>query len=219
MPTAPCLYIQDGEGASTQIDLNHFPFTIGRARECDYVINSHDVSRLHLQIDLHHQQLIIRDMGSTNGTTLNDEPMLPNRDYRLRANDRIDVAGVCVMVFDDPSTTAITPPKLIPKPGLKLDLDAAQVYIGNKRLDPPLSPSQIALLDLLIKYENRVVSRDAVRFHVWGPDEEVQEQTIDALVSRLRKRLSELDIEHDYIVTRRGFGLMFVNRPQVVTYP
>jgi DNA-binding response OmpR family regulator len=69
-----------------------------------------------------------------------------------------------------------------------------------------------------MKHENRIVSREEVRYYVWGPDEDVQEQTIDALVSRLRKRLNELDPEHDYIVTRRGFGLMFVNRPHVLTF-
>jgi DNA-binding response OmpR family regulator len=31
---------------------------------------------------------------------------------------------------------------------------------------------------------------------------------IDTLVSRLRRRLAELDADH-YVVTRRGFGLMF----------
>jgi DNA-binding response OmpR family regulator len=47
---------------------------------------------------------------------------------------------------------------------------------------------------------------------VWGSGEEVTDQTIDALVSRLRRRLLEADPDHDYVVTRRGFGLMFLNR-------
>jgi DNA-binding response OmpR family regulator len=51
---------------------------------------------------------------------------------------------------------------------------------------------------------------------VWGTDENITDQTIDALVSRLRKRLFELDRDHDYITTRRGFGLMFQNRKQVL---
>ena len=68
------------------------------------------------------------------------------------------------------------------------------------------------LLSLLVKQEGRVVTREALRAYVWGPDEDVSDQTIDALVSRLRKRLNEADPMHDYIVTRRGFGLMFNNR-------
>jgi DNA-binding response OmpR family regulator len=56
------------------------------------------------------------------------------------------------------------------------------------------------------------VTREQIRDFVWGPHEEVNDQTIDALVSRLRKRLEEADPEHEYILTRRGFGLMFRNR-------
>jgi DNA-binding response OmpR family regulator len=51
---------------------------------------------------------------------------------------------------------------------------------------------------------------------VWGPEEEVTDQTIDALVSRLRKRLDEADPDYEYVITRRGFGLMFRNRGHVM---
>ena len=67
-------------------------------------------------------------------------------------------------------------------------------------------------ISLLVENAGRIVSREEVCAHVWGPDEEVSDQTIDALVSRLRKRLNEADPGHEYLVTRRGFGLMFQDR-------
>lgn len=218
MATAPCFYVKQGERNRTQINLERFPFTIGRARECDYVIDSSDISRLHIRLELHHQQVVLRDLGSTNGTYLNGEAVQPNRDYRLRANDTVNLAGICVLIFDDPSTTAITPPEMLPRPGLRLDIASAQVFIGNRLVDPPLSPSQILLLEFLIQNEDNLVSREAVWQYVWGNNELLSDQTLDALVSRLRKRLKEFDPEHDYVVTRRGFGLMFNNRPQVISY-
>ena len=212
MPTAPCFYVNDGDREGSQIDLEHFPFSIGRARECDFVIDSPDVSRLHARFDFDHQQVYIMDLGSTNGTYLNNHPLEPNKQAKLRAGDEINIGNVALLLFDDPATTAQIAEVRLPTPGLRLDEMAAQVYIKGERLDPPLSPSQFTLLSLLVHNEDAVVTREDVRDYVWGSDVDVNDQTIDALVSRLRKRLTETDEEHDYIVTRRGFGLMFRNR-------
>ncbi len=64
-------------------------------------------------------------------------------------------------------------------------------------------------------YENpdRVVSRDDIVDRVW-PDsagEGVSEQAIDALVRRLRERLSEVDPENAYVTTVRGHGFRLNN--------
>jgi DNA-binding winged helix-turn-helix (wHTH) protein len=212
MPTAPCFYVTDGERAGLQVNLDHFPFNVGRARECDFVIDSPDVSRLHARFDFDHQQVYITDLGSTNGTYLNNHPLEPNRQARLRAGDEINVGNVIRLLFDDPATTMQMSEVKLPTPGLHLDEMAAQVFVKGQRLDPPLSPSQFSLLSLLVHNEDAVVTREDIRRYVWGGDMEVNDQTIDALVSRLRKRLLDADPDHDYILTRRGFGLMFRNR-------
>lgn len=212
MPTAPCFYVVEDDRKDLQINLDHFPFTVGRARECDFVIDSPDVSRLHARFDFDHQQVYICDLGSTNGTYLNNYPLEPNKQTRLRAGDEINIGNVTRLIFDDPATTAQIAEVKLPTPGLRLDEMAAQVYVKGMRLDPPLSPSQFSLLSLLVHNEDAVVTREDVRKYVWGGDQGVNDQTIDALVSRLRKRLEEADPEHEYIVTRRGFGLMFRNR-------
>lgn len=212
MPTAPCFHIKDGEREGLQIDLEHFPFTIGRARECDFVIDSPDVSRLHAQVEFDHQQVYLIDQGSTNGTYLNNHQLEPRKRFKLRAGDEINVGNVTRLIFDDPATTAQISEVRLPTPGLRLDDMAAQVYVKGQRLDPPLSPSQFSLLSLLLHNEDAVVTREDIRQFVWGNGVDVNDQTIDALVSRLRKRLEEVDEEHEYITTRRGFGLMFRNR-------
>ena len=212
MPTAPCFHVKDGEREGLQVDLNQFPFSIGRARECHFVVDSPDVSRLHAQFEFDHQQVYIIDFGSTNGTYLNNERIESRQRMRLRAGDEINIGNVVRIIFDDPATTAQISEVKLPVPGLRLDEMAAQVHVSGERLDPPLSPSQFTLLSLLFHNEDAVVTRDDIRRHVWGSDIAVNDQTIDALVSRLRKRLTEVDTEHEYIVTRRGFGLMFRNR-------
>ena len=59
-----------------------------------------------------------------------------------------------------------------------------------------------------------VVSRDTIVETVW-PEEEamgISEQAIDALVRRLRDRISAVDPDHAYIVTVRGHGFRLDNR-------
>jgi len=212
MPTAPCIYVKDDTRDDVQVDLVEFPFTVGRAHECNLVVDSSDVSRLHARFDFDHQQVYITDLNSTNGTYLNNQALEPHKQTRLRAGDQINVGNVALLTFDDPATTAQVSDIQLPSPGLYIDDMAAQVFVGGERLDPPLSPSQFSLISLLVHNEDAVVTRDDIKRHVWGDDIDVNDQTIDALVSRLRKRLTEADPEFEYIVTRRGFGLMFRNK-------
>jgi DNA-binding winged helix-turn-helix (wHTH) protein len=213
MPAEPRLVLLDGFNPGCQaVAMESYPFTVGRARECSLVADHSQVSRQHARLILEHEQLVIIDLNSTNGTYVNGERLTPGQPRRLRAGDKISFAQVCTVEFDDPGTTVQMLPVRLPTEGLTLDEDGAQVMINGKRLDPPLSPGQFALMSLLTRHEGRVVTREELRNQVWGPGEDVTDQTIDALVSRLRKRLDEADPEFEYVVTRRGFGLMFRNR-------
>ncbi|RLC63111.1 MAG: hypothetical protein DRI79_02590 [Chloroflexi bacterium] len=101
-----------------------------------------------------------------------------------------------------------------PHRGLRIDQAARRVFIGGHELIPPLSVAQYRLLELLLDHEGEVVSRDAIVEAVW-PEEAamgVSEQAIDALVRRLRERISAVDPDHRYIVTVRGHGFRLENR-------
>lgn len=212
MPSVQRFLIQAGDNAGKTIELDDFPYSIGRARDCDLVLDYTAISRLHARLTSDHENVMLEDMGSTNGTFVNGRRLKPGETHRLRAGDEVRFATVAVWVFDDPVTTATIAPVNLPTPGLEIDQDAARVTIAGMPLYPPLSPNQFALLSLLVEQEGRIVTRAEICDYVWGSDDDVSDQTIDALVSRLRKRLCETDPEHDYIVTRRGFGLMFQNR-------
>jgi DNA-binding response OmpR family regulator len=89
-----------------------------------------------------------------------------------------------------------------------MDTEAKRVWVTGKELDPPLSLAQYRLLELLYRHRSRVVSREEVVLAVWAEDEAegVSEQAIDALARRLRERLTEVDPNHQYVVTVRGHG-------------
>jgi len=58
---------------------------IGRSAKCDIQIDQESVSRMHAKILLDGEQPLIKDLGSTNGTLVNDQPIrearLANQDY------------------------------------------------------------------------------------------------------------------------------------------
>lgn len=217
MPSVQRFLMRAGDKPGRAIDLDTFPFTIGRARECDLVLDSGEISRLHAQLVSDHLNLYLEDLGSTNGTFVNGQRLEPGEPLRLRSGDVIAFGQSFSVVLDDPVTTMQIDPVQIPPPGLELNLDAATVAVGGQTLDPPLSPHQFALMALLVENAGRIVTREQIVDAIWGPGADIPDQTLDALVSRLRKRLQDADPAHDYLVTRRGFGLMFQNRRQSVT--
>ncbi|GAB4572758.1 MAG: hypothetical protein Kow0077_13110 [Anaerolineae bacterium] len=212
-PTRPDPFLIVHEDSSKRrVVLREFPYTLGRARDCSLVLDHNGVSRLHARLDYAHEQVTITDLGSTNGTYVNRHRIPPHEPRRLKAGDVLNLGGECQIEFDDPASTATIPLVQLPIPGLVLDEAMAAVSIDGTVLDPPLSPGQFELLRLLVQQAGKVVTRDEIRAHVWGPEEDVSDQTLDALVSRLRKRLTAADPTHEYIQTRRGFGLMFINK-------
>ena len=89
---------------------------------------------------------------------------------------------------------------------LRMDAEAHRVWVQEKEVEPPLSPPQFRLLEILYKNYDRVVSRDEIASFVWPGTQGVgvSDQAIDALVRRLRDRLAEVDPSHTYVETVRG---------------
>ncbi|WP_096085428.1 FHA domain-containing protein [Agaribacterium haliotis] len=63
-------------------------WTIGRATDCDIVIPSKHLSRLHAVLELKNDRLFLRDLDSSNGTWVNDERIL---ECELYAGDQIKI--------------------------------------------------------------------------------------------------------------------------------
>jgi DNA-binding response OmpR family regulator len=205
------LILREGQGMGARWGIDRDNMIIGREEDCDIVLPSRQVSRNHAQIRRSGGRHILQDLGSKNGTFVNGQEL--TEPYTLQDGDEIQIALSFKLFFVDAGATA---PLFFEerRVGLHLDKDAKTVWIKGQELDPPLSLAQYRLLDLLYDNEDKVCSRDEVVQAVW-PDavveEGVSEQAIDALARRLRERLSELDPDHQYIVTVRGHGFRFDN--------
>jgi hypothetical protein len=206
---APLLIIYDGTLSGTRWPLENERMTLGRAPDCDIVFLERQISRYHARVEHDEEGFLLRDLGSKNGTTVNDEPVR-GQPYRLRDGDEIKLAASVRLGFVAGDATLPLEGLMTSQKGLEIDRDARRVCLGRRELDPPLSPAQFQLLALLIDQAGDVVKRQEVIEEIW-PDAVggVTDQAVDALVYRLRERLAELDPDHNYVVTVRGHGFRF----------
>ncbi|MBE9506805.1 MAG: FHA domain-containing protein [Chloroflexi bacterium] len=208
----PMLIVYEGEQEGQRWIIDRDRMIIGRGTDCDIVIPKRQVSRQHVQIERDDKGYLLRDLGSKNGTYVNSQEVR-DKPYRLKDGDEIQIA-LCVKLGFVGADMTLPLELTGPDRGLRIDQASKRVFIGGHELTPPLSVAQYRLLELLLDHEEQVVSRDAIVATVW-PEEEamgVSEQAIDALVRRLRDRISSVDPDHAYIVTVRGHGFRLDNR-------
>ena len=84
---------------------------------------------------------------------------------------------------------------------LKIDFDAREAYIKDKKLD--LTPKEYELLAYLCQNEGIALSRETILENVWGYDFFGDNRTVDTHIKMLR---NSLDSEKDIISTVRGYG-------------
>ena len=207
--------LRDNNQPGAQGTLDFDDITIGRGEESTIQIPKRQISREHIRIYKDGDHFHIEDLHSRNGTWVNGQILEGSR--HLNDGDEIRLAMVIRLQFVASGETApipFTPPATIGG-RLRLERESRRVFVGNIEVDPPLSPPQYHLLELLYINSGNICTREAVVDTVW-PDtggEGVSEQAIDALVRRLRDRLNDLDPEHQYIVTMRGHGFRLNNPP------
>jgi hypothetical protein len=201
----PALLVwQEGDLIKDQWILNRTPMTIGRAPECDVQLDLRWVSRTHACIRLEENHYMLEDAGSKNGVFINGQRVASPQ--ALEDGDRIQIAPGLELIFVDSEATAPLPGRMYQ--GLSIDRAERQVMVDGRKLVPPLSTAQYDFLALLAEEPGRVYSRQEIIAAVW-PDadpEGVSDDAIDALVRRLRHRLAEMDPDHEYVITVRGYG-------------
>jgi DNA-binding response OmpR family regulator len=89
--------------------------------------------------------------------------------------------------------------------GLELDTSQRTVRAGEEVL--PLGRREIALLESLLRRPGQVVPREVLEQAVYAGEEEVTPNALDALVSRLRRRLSQAGVDA-VLRTVHGVGYM-----------
>ncbi len=104
------LVVEQGKLAGHGFDLARPVITIGRGRDCDIILDEHQVSRQHARLQQTPEGWMLLDLGSTNGTRVNGLSLTPHEPYALQQGDRISL-GACLLAMEPP---AIAPPPVEP---------------------------------------------------------------------------------------------------------
>jgi len=178
--------------------------TIGRAVENDIVITSKRVSREHARLRREGWRAILEDLGSTNGTFLNDERVLTP--VELHDEDCITIGDV-TLIFHDPDITY----RDTPFPELELNVAAGVVRVDRRVVE--LSAKEFALLVYLYERQGEVCSKDDIGNAVWPEYQEgIYDYQIENLMRRLRSKLELDPANPQLLVTVRGLGYKLVSR-------
>jgi len=89
--------------------------------------------------------------------------------------------------------------------GVTLDQSTHEVTRGGREI--PLTRTEFAILELLMRHAGRVVSRDTLIEGVWGVGADIENNTLDAFIRLLRMKI-ETTGKPSPIQTVRGVGYM-----------
>lgn len=195
---APRLTVQTGPRQGEVFIIRKSTTLIGRSETCDITIAEQLVSRRHCHIIWDGAYCTLEDLGSTNGTFVNEHRLI--EPHVLRPGDVIRVAGISLS-FLDPQATLILPKW----PQLVIERTAKRVTVDGKPVE--LSAKEYALLIYLHDSNGRVCSKGAIAKAVW-PDYkgDVFDYQIESLVKRLRQKLEPNAEESHFVATIYGKG-------------
>ena len=91
-----CLVVIYGPEMGRRVRVSTEPVIIGRSPKCEIQIDQESVSRNHCRIGFEEGEFVVRDLGSTNGTYVNDN--LVGDEGRLRHGDQLRV-GRTILKF------------------------------------------------------------------------------------------------------------------------
>jgi pSer/pThr/pTyr-binding forkhead associated (FHA) protein len=137
MTANPYFEIQGGaDKARFELDEPTADVVVGRASECQWAIPSSGVSRKHARIRRRGSEVIIEDIGSSNGTFVNSERLSAPRP--LHDQDLVRLGSVEIrFTSPPPETTVDATIALMPPAGTTVSAPAAPIESPT----PPHSPN------------------------------------------------------------------------------
>jgi methylglyoxal synthase len=109
--------------AATLVELRNFDLAaairvqgecfVGRSPDVSLVLDSDDVSRQHGKFYLQDGKYYFCDLGSSNGSVINDDIIEPNRPYSLNNGDAVHIGDFVLLVEEPPQELAQTVFKVI----------------------------------------------------------------------------------------------------------
>jgi predicted component of type VI protein secretion system len=127
---------------STEIPVRRFPFLIGRDSNCHLRPATPLVSARHCSIDYHDDRIVIRDLNSTNGTSVNGQMI--QAEMELHDGDKLRVGPIKLQVRLD-TAMALTPrPAMTKSDSEEEDTIASLLLSMNEDTKTDIAPAEEA---------------------------------------------------------------------------
>ncbi len=205
------LMVEQGMADSSVIPLGKKVHLLGNLPTADTTLANSYVSRRHAEVHYIDGRYQIRDLGSKNGTFVNGSSVGGTGQW-LEHGDRIELGrGQVVLRFQSWKATVTLAPSDETEV-LLLDTPSGKVHIGERLLDPPLSPREFAVLLLLYNRRGQACNAKEIAKLAFPerPQKEIEFDEIAHCIRRLQLRLEPDPTQPRYILSARGKSFKLV---------
>ena len=112
-----------------------------------------------------------------------------------------------IMRRTSPAKPKVVNESVVEKGDLRLDCDSRRLFVMGKEVN--LTAREFELLELFVKNENKVYSRENLLSIIWGKDYPGDVRTVDVYVRRLREKIESNPSEPKYVHTKWGVGYYY----------
>src|SRR5690349_17283500 len=137
MSVAGFLQIESGPERDRRIPLAAEGLSIGRQAGNDLALNDQQVSRQHARIEVRDGQVVVTDLGTANGTYVNDQRI--EGTVPLRSGDTVSIGETTIRFVADMTATVVAAPTPVPVPATPAPLPPSQP--GPPVYTPPPLPA------------------------------------------------------------------------------
>ena len=112
-----------------------------------------------------------------------------------------------IMRRTSPARQQAAQASVIEKGDLKLDCESRRLFLNGTEIN--LTTREFELLEIMVKNENKVYSRENLLNLVWGKEYPGDVSTVDVQVRRLREKIETNPSEPKYVHTKWGVGYYY----------
>lgn len=151
------LVVVEGKLAGHEFTLARSSVVMGRGKQSDIVLAEQGISRQHASIQRDPQGWTLTDLGSTNGTLLNGQPLRAREPYLLRSGDRVTIGSYVLLLQQDP------PPEAVAPADHQKDRPRPVLLIAGAFLLVAVIAAIVALLVILFRPEEKAVTPEPIQ--------------------------------------------------------
>jgi pSer/pThr/pTyr-binding forkhead associated (FHA) protein len=100
--TVPRVVVRQGidQGTELSLEIAEKRYILGRSTNCDVVLDEPNASRRHVEVFTRHGQVIVRELGSKNGTKLGGQPLVVNTETLWPAGAILEIGEDHFLLMD-----------------------------------------------------------------------------------------------------------------------